>query len=245
MNDWTTSHQRATAQRHAEGWMFLIEAARDLRTTGAVAPSGKALAHALAEPVRARSPRPLAVLEAGAGTGAVTRHLIPRLPRGSRLDIVEANPRFADQLRTLAATHPRTTSRSADITVHQSLVEDLDTDRRYDVIVSGLPLTNFAPDTVERIMGRYMELLHPGGTLTYFAYLGTRRARTLLASPSEARRHAAVDHVMTAYQRRYATARWSVWANLPPAHVWHLQHPPVPSQPSADGQQHPVDQAGQ
>jgi len=43
MNDWTTSHDRVLAQRDAEGWMFLIEAARDLRTTGAITPSGKAL----------------------------------------------------------------------------------------------------------------------------------------------------------------------------------------------------------
>ena len=46
--------------------MFLIEAARDLRTTGAIAPSGKALARVLTDPVRAQGAHPLAVLEAGA-----------------------------------------------------------------------------------------------------------------------------------------------------------------------------------
>ncbi|MFF4020277.1 class I SAM-dependent methyltransferase [Streptomyces sp. NPDC001843] len=225
MNDWTTSHDRVLAQRHAEGWMFLIEAARDLRTTGAIAPSGKALARALTEPVRVQAPRPLAVLEAGAGTGAVTRALIPQLPRGSRLDIVEANPRFAARLSHLVGTHPDLTGRPSQVKVDQRYVEDLDTDERYDVIVSGLPLTNFVPAQVERIMARYMELLHPGGTLTYFAYLGTRRARALTAARAEARRHAAVDEVMAGYQRRYATDRWTVWANVPPAHVWHLKRP--------------------
>ncbi|RMB86957.1 class I SAM-dependent methyltransferase [Streptomyces shenzhenensis] len=227
MNDWTTSHDRVLAQRHAEGWMFLIEAARDLRTTGAIAPSGKALARALTAPIRIQSPHPLAVLEAGAGTGAVTRALIPQLSRGSCLDIVEANPRFAARLDRLVAAHPSLSGRSGQVAVHQSYVEELDTTRRYDVIVSGLPLTNFRPEQVERIMTRYMELLHPGGTLTYFAYLGTRRARSLAASRAESRRHAAVDEVMTAYQRAYATGRWTVWGNLPPAHVWHLQRPLV------------------
>ena len=229
MNDWTTSHDRVLAQRHAEGWMFLIEAARDLRTTGAIAPSGRALARALTEPVRVQAPRPLSVLEAGAGTGAVTRALIPQLPRGSHLDIVEANPRFTKRLRRLVAAHPSPSGRSAQVNVHQSRVEDLGTHQRYDVIVSGLPLTNFAPVQVERIMARYLELLHPGGTLTYFAYLGTRRARTLTASRTEARRHAAVDEIMADYQRRYAAGRWTVWANLPPAHVWHLRRPGVAS----------------
>ncbi|MFF7652169.1 class I SAM-dependent methyltransferase [Streptomyces sp. NPDC007983] len=225
MNDRTTSHDRVLAQRRAEGWMFLIEAARDMRTTGAVAPSGKALARALTEPLRARAPRPLAVLEAGAGTGAVTRTLIPRLSRSSRLDIVEANPRFAARLRHLVATHPHLAGPPRQVAVHQTYVEHLGTDQRYDVIVSGLPLTNFTPAQVDRIMARYLEMLHPGGTLTYFAYVGTRGARALTASRAEARRHAEVHEVMAGYQRRYATGRWTVWANLPPAHVWHLRRP--------------------
>lgn len=227
MNDWTTSHDRVPTQRNDEGWMFLTEAARDMHTTGAIAPSGKALARALTAPVRAQAPSPLAVLEAGAGTGAVTRTLIPELPRGSRLDIAEANPRFAGRLRHLVTTHPHLAARPAEVTVHQTYVEQLDTDQQYDVIVSGLPLTNFTPVQVERIMARYMQLLHPGGTLTYFAYLGTRKARALTASRAEARRHAAVDEIMATYQRTYATARWMVWANVPPAYVWHLQRPLV------------------
>src|SRR3954452_12862916 len=130
MNDWTTSHDRVLAQRNAEGWMFLIEAARDLRTTGAIAPSGTALARALIEPVRVQAPRPLAVLEAGAGTGAVTRALIPQLSRGSRLDVVEANPRFAARLRHLISAHPDLADRPAQVNVHQTYVEDLKTDER-------------------------------------------------------------------------------------------------------------------
>ncbi|MEU4876606.1 methyltransferase domain-containing protein [Streptomyces sp. NPDC021608] len=232
MDDRTTSHHRVLAQREADGWMFLIEAARDLRTTGAIAPSGEALSRALTEPVRAQASRPLAVLEAGAGTGPVTRALIPRLSRGGRLDIVEANPRFAARLRHLAATHPDLVHAPGRVNVHETLVERLDTGRRYDVIVSGLPLTNFAPAQVERIMARFMDLLHPGGTLTYFAYVGTRRARALTASRAEARRHAAVDEVMAAYQRAYATGRWTVWANLPPAHVWHLRRPVASAEPA-------------
>ncbi|MET2718631.1 methyltransferase domain-containing protein [Streptomyces harbinensis] len=214
--------------RRAGGWTFLLEAARDLRTTGAVAPSGRALARVLTEPVRAargaRGPRPLSVLEAGAGTGAVTRVLLARLPVGGELDIVEANPRFAAGLDRLAAAYRAGPGgRAGRVAVHRGLVEEFGAGRRYDVIVSGLPLTNFTPEQVERIMARYLELLRPGGTLSYFAYLGTGAARSLVASRAEARRHAAVEEVMAGYQRRYGVARWRVWANLPPAGVWHLR----------------------
>ncbi|KUJ65631.1 translation initiation factor IF-2 [Streptomyces albus subsp. albus] len=238
MDDWTTSHDHARAQRHSEGWIFLIEAARDIRTTGAIAPSSPALARALTEPVRAQRGRPLNILEAGAGTGAVTRALISQLPPGSRLDVAEANPRFAARLQHLAATHPDHTGRGEPVRIHTRRVEELDCGRRYDVIVSGLPFSNFTPHQVETIMARYLELLHPGGALTYFAYLGTRRARTLLASRSQVRRHRAVEEVLAGYRRRYATGCRTVWANLPPARVWQLTQPaataPIP-RPAATG----------
>ncbi len=80
-------------------------------------------------------------------------------------------------------------------------------------------------------MDRYLELLRPGGTLTYFAYLGTRRARALFASRAEARPHRAVEEVLAGYRHRYATGCWTVWANLPPARVWQLTRP----EPSGPG----------
>ncbi|MFF0390927.1 class I SAM-dependent methyltransferase [Kitasatospora sp. NPDC004615] len=211
----------------ADGLAFLREAVRDLRTTGAVAPSSRALARALTAPVRVRAPHPIDVLEAGAGTGAVTRVLLPQLPRGSRLDVVEANPRFAARLRDLVPAQAATR-----VTVHQAYVEELATDRRYDVIVSGLPLTNFTPAQVDRIMARYLELLHPGGTLTWFAYLGTRRARALFATRAELHRHAMVERTVAAHLRAGATGSRTVLANLPPARVWQLHLPGLPEHPS-------------
>ncbi|MFB8384551.1 class I SAM-dependent methyltransferase [Streptomyces rubiginosohelvolus] len=233
MNDWTTSHDRVIAQRNAEGWTFLIEAVRDLRTTGAIAPSSKSLARLLTDLVQEHKAQPLNVLEVGAGTGSVTRTLIPRLSSGSRLDIVEANARFAARLRHLVRTHPRLAGERERVSVHHALVEHLDTDRRYDVIISGLPFTNFTPAQVDTIMNRYLQLLQPGGTLTYFAYRGTRYARALTASRAEARRHRAVEEVLAEYQRRYATGCWTVWGNLPPANVWQLRRAARVSAPAA------------
>lgn len=215
--------------------MFITEAARDLRTVGAVAPSGRALAQALTAPVRMQAPRPLSVLEAGAGTGAVTRELIKELPPGSHLDVVDANPRFAERLRHLVHTHPLLAGRSEQVHVHQGCIEQLDLSRRYDVIVSGLPLFNFPRRQVETIMERYLRLLHPGASLAYFAYLGTRPARILLGSRAEMRRHQAVHEVMRDYQRRYGTGCETVWANVPPARVWRLRRPSLPSPAARTG----------
>ncbi|MFE6689160.1 class I SAM-dependent methyltransferase [Streptomyces sp. NPDC057743] len=231
MNSLTPRHDPVPRQRPAERWAFLREAARDMRTTGAVAPSGPALAEALTDPVRARAPRPLTVLEAGAGTGAVTRALLAQLPPGSRLDVLDANPRFTTRLRHLVAAHAPGVPPAGpagigvDVGVHHARVERWATDRRYDVIVSGLPLANFTPQEVRAIMDRYLELLRPDGVLTYFAYRGARPVRALLAAPAAARRQRAVDAVLAAYRDRCAASGRTVWANLPPARVWRLHGP--------------------
>ncbi|GGU67707.1 hypothetical protein GCM10010211_36410 [Streptomyces albospinus] len=206
---------------------FLYEAVRDMRTTGAIAPSGASLARTLTADLGGPpGGGPLRVLEAGAGTGAVTRTLISRLPRGSVLDVVEANARFAERLRRLAAGHPALAGSARRVRVHHARVEEFgpaaDPGRRYDAIVSGLPFTNFPPDQVEAVMDRCLALLAPHGTLTYFAYRGTRTARALFSSRAEARRHRAVEALLADYRRRYATGCRTVWANLPPARVWQL-----------------------
>lgn len=242
-----TPDRAASASTHAPGldgrtsWTFLAEAMRDLRTTGAVAPSGRALARALTAPVTAAGDGPLTVLEAGAGTGSVTRALVARLPPYSRVDVVEANSRFARGLRQLARTDWSSPAGTAAVRVHEARVEQWETTHRYDAIVSGLPFANLPPGQVEAIMRRYLDLLRPGGSLTYFAYRGVRAMRGLAGSRREAHRHCAVTEVLAGYQRRYAVGCRTVWPNVPPARVWCLRRPsagarvPGPRRAGADG----------
>ncbi|GHD42443.1 hypothetical protein [Streptomyces galbus] len=128
----------------------------------------------------------------------------------------------------------------SQVHLHTTPVEELTIGLRHDVIISGLPFTNFTPDLVDTIMQRYLNLLHPGGILTYFTYRGTRQARTLLSSRADSRRHRAVEEVLAGYQRQCATGCWTVWANLPPARVWQLTRPaetapaPKPASSGAD-----------
>ncbi|MFG2828358.1 class I SAM-dependent methyltransferase [Streptomyces sp. NPDC048434] len=219
------THSRGRAQRATEGWAFLVESIRNHRTVGSIAPSGKSLANLLADPLLERAPRISNVLEVGAGTGSVTRVLLPRIPRGSRLDIVEANAHFAAHLRRLVRGCPNLPEKQEQVRVHNAYVEQLTTGHRYDVIVSGLPFANFSPRQVEEIMGRYFDLLRPGGILTYFSYCGSRWVRTFLTSRPEAHRQREVKDLLTQYHNRYAIGCWTVWGNLPPAKVWYLRRP--------------------
>lgn len=221
----TASHAPILPRHNTETRLFLAESLRDMRTTGAIAPSGRRLAVMLAEPLREQRSRPLDVLEVGADTGAVTRALIPLLGSGSRLDVVESNARFVSHLRSVVHTHPSLVAAADRVRVQHAFIERVDTDRGYDVIVSGLPFTNFPPEQVEAIMNRCLELLHPGGILTYFAYAGTRALRTLVSSRAEIARHRAVERVLASFRRRCAVGCRTVWSNLPPARVWRLRAP--------------------
>jgi phospholipid N-methyltransferase len=205
---------------------FLREVVRDFRTTGAIAPSGRHVAARLAAPLaRAGSRAPVRVLEVGAGTGPVTRELAALLRPADRLDVVEVNPRFVAVLEHDLRTDRALAAAGDRITVVPGSITEVDLAGRYDVIVSCLPFTNFHPGEVRAILDRYLAVLVPGGHLTYFGYLGTRAARGLLGGRAEVARHRAVGAVLAEFTGRYGSGRGTVWANLPPARVWHLRAP--------------------
>lgn len=201
--------------------LFVDQARDNFGDVGAVAPSSRSLARAMAAPLdRYGSPRN--VLEVGAGTGAVTAALIDRLDVDDRLDVVESNGAFAQVLQTVVAasaamSRPRTT-------VHSKRIKSFETAARYDVIVSGLPFTNLTPDEVGMILASYDALLADGGSIVYFAYVGTRRLRSATASLNEAYRHVAVEKLLSDYRQRFDTSIETVWCNLPPARVFDLRH---------------------
>ncbi|MFE7588119.1 class I SAM-dependent methyltransferase [Kitasatospora sp. NPDC057512] len=217
--------------------LFLAEALRTFHDTGALAPSGPELVNALVVPVTSRPNRPISVLEVGAGTGVVTRRLAQVLRPGDRLHVVEANPRFAERLRedpVLAARHP-----GVGLRLSACRVEELpecrrpapegarreDRAQRYDVIVSGLPFTNFEPAQVRDILDLYLRLLAPGGELTYFGYLGTTTARTLTSGPRRGARHRAVVRLLRRFEAAYGLGERTVWRNVPPARAYLLRAP--------------------
>ena len=133
--------------------LFLREFRREFHTTGAIAPSGRALSRALARFVapNGQHSRPRQLLEVGPGTGSVTRYIVQDMQRDDSLCLVESNARFVAHLRQRFATEPDFQRVGAQTQIIPSRLEDLSSERRYDVIISGLPLNNFPPDVVETI----------------------------------------------------------------------------------------------
>ncbi|MDH6707712.1 phosphatidylethanolamine/phosphatidyl-N-methylethanolamine N-methyltransferase [Kitasatospora sp. MAA19] len=149
-----------------------------------------------------------------------------------------AAPTAPDGIGRAAGTGPGGGARATDTTDEADATDATDTtdttdeaneaneaNERYDVIVSGLPFTNFEPAQVRHLLDLYLRLLMPGGELTYFGYLGTTTARTLTSGPRQGARHRAVVRLLRQFEATYGLGERTVWHNLPPARAYLLRTP--------------------
>lgn len=205
-------------------WRFFSRYLRDPNSVGAIAPSSRALAEALSEPFR-NSTAPASVLEVGAGTGPITRHLGTILRDVDSLDICEINNDFADILERDVLSNGHFTPHVARgrVRLLRLPVQKIQNDRHYDFVISGLPLTAFALRDVEDVFETIRRCLRPGGVLSYFEYLGLRRATRVFSIGERRVRICAVSSYLTDVLRRYRFTAKTVFLNFPPAIAHHLR----------------------
>jgi phosphatidylethanolamine/phosphatidyl-N-methylethanolamine N-methyltransferase len=223
-------------RRLAENALFFREYVRNFHSTGALLPSGRFLATALARFVGPQSANgngnavnghAKRILEVGPGTGAVTGRIIAEMGKNDSLDLVELNETFVQQLQDRFKHDPTFNAVAERARVLHCPVEELPNEQTYDVIVSGLPLNNFSAELVEQILSRLVGLLSPGGTLSFFEYIAVRSARAMVSGRAERTRLRGVAAAMRAVLDPYEIARDAVWLNVPPAWVHHVRRESV------------------
>jgi phosphatidylethanolamine/phosphatidyl-N-methylethanolamine N-methyltransferase len=162
---------------------------------GAVTPSGKMLARAMARYVDPDSDGP--VVELGPGTGPVTAALVEAGVAPSRLVLVEFNPAFCRILRT---RYPGATLVQGDAYSMRRLLETLLL-QPAAAVVSGLPLVTKPMRQRLRLIRDAFDLMLPGAPFVQFTYS--------VASPLPRRLS---GFTVEASER--------IWMNIPPARVW-------------------------
>jgi phosphatidylethanolamine/phosphatidyl-N-methylethanolamine N-methyltransferase len=140
-----------------------------------------------------------------------------------RLDLVELNESFVRQLELRFANEPAFHAVADRARVLHCPVERLPRGESYDLIVSGLPLNNFAVADVEKILAALTELSAPGGTLSFFEYIAVRSARTLVSGRAERARLRGIGQALRATLDGREIRRDAVWLNVPPAWVHHVR----------------------
>jgi phosphatidylethanolamine/phosphatidyl-N-methylethanolamine N-methyltransferase len=164
-------------------------------TTGAVAPSGRALARTMAgyiDPLRAGP-----VIELGPGTGPVTEALVEQGIDPSRLLLVEFDPTFCRLLRT---RYPDATIVQGDAYSLKRLLGGF-LQQPAAAVVSGLPLFSKPMRMRLRLLFEAFALMSPGAPFVQFTYN-------------------AVPPIPKRLDRVTAEASERIWLNIPPARVW-------------------------
>ena len=162
-------------------------------------------------------------LEVGPGTGAVTRQIIRRMKPADRLDLVEINESFVARLNQQFREDEEFRAVGPRAAVHCARVEDLHAEMPYDVIVSGLPLNNFAVAEVKTVLTALRRLAAEGATLTFFQYMGIRRVKAVISGRGERARLRGIGQVLDDVLQSHEIRRDWIWSNVPPAWVHHLQ----------------------
>ncbi len=196
-----TLHKKARRAARGDGSKFDDEA-RFLRSwlekplmTGAVAPSGKALARTMASYVDPTVEGP--VIELGPGTGPVTDALVNRGIEQERLVLVEFNPDFC---KLLTRRFPRATIVQGDAyALGETLSGILETPAA--AVVSSLPLFTRPMADRTALLQRAQALMQPQAPFIQFTYA---------VIPPIPKRPGAFT--MAGSSR--------VWRNIPPARVW-------------------------
>jgi phospholipid N-methyltransferase len=202
--------------------VFLRQFFRRYHTTGAILPSGRPLASALCRYVR-EGEGPRRILEVGPGTGAVTARLVEELQPGDHLTLVELNDEFVEHLKARFAAEPTFQAVSSRTDLLHCRLEELPGNGRYDRIISGLPLNNFASADVEQILAVFGRLLKAGGILSFFEYIAIRRVKQVVSGRAERQRLREIGRMLGDLFEQRQIRCDAVWPNVTPAWVHHVR----------------------
>lgn len=185
---------------------FLAAFLRSPVSVGALVPSSPALGRAMLDGCDLTTAG--VVVELGPGTGALTRFIVDRVGKDTKVIALEIDGR---QVRTLRRHFPTVKF------VHDS-AENLARflpgrgKRKADCIISGLPWVNMSSATRNRIVDAVLAGLRPGGMFIAFGYVH--------ASLMPAHRH--FRQRLLHHFDEVARSR-IIWNNVPPAFVYRCQ----------------------
>lgn len=198
--------------------LFIAEFWNNRHQVGSLTPSSKYLARSMTKYIKSsdRQTR-LNILEVGAGTGIFTKYIIKRMPFESEFDVVEIDPLFCNVLtRNIAEEFGELQN------VHFLCcdVTRLETEKKYDFIISGLPFHSFKPVLVGKILEMYVNLIKPGGTVTFFEYIAIQTLKKPFLTDEEQDTLEAIRDLIRIFRKLgKSTSESIVWRNFLPARV--------------------------
>jgi phospholipid N-methyltransferase len=183
---------------------FFKQFIKDLKKTGAIAPSSKFLARDLVEQLEADIERqncsPLNILELGPGTGPLTKEIVKLIRHVDHLDLVEVQRNFFEIIERKFS--------KPNVSVHFKDILKFDAGRKYDYIFSSLPYENMSRRVNRAIWEKKLSLCAENSYICYFKYVKFKDFKCAFE-----------EQVVN----EYGQDKKFVLRNLPPAKLYTLQ----------------------
>ena len=195
--------QSAPQLAAADYWYFFTGFLRRPWKVGAVAPSSARLARTIVRHCHLQKAD--IVVELGAGTGAITRHILESIGPQTTFITLELDARHVARLRE---RHP-------GLKIYRESAENLRAllaqhgRKTVDCVISGLPWGNMNRRAQQRILREILAVLKPGGRFCGFGYVHAGwypSSRAFYRTLQQHFRRVGISPV--------------VWRNLPPAFVY-------------------------
>lgn len=175
--------------------LFFQEYSKNCKQTGSVLPSSRFLIRSMCQYIDFN--QTITVLQLGAGTGVITRHLLKKLNSTSQLLCIEKNKKFVDFIsQKIIDKRLHIINGSAEY-----MVQHLKNKHSVDYIISSLPLYNIPRPTKINIIRQCHEALKPSGCYIQYQYSLTDKKNI----------QKIFDHCSVSFQL----------LNFPPAFIYH------------------------
>jgi phospholipid N-methyltransferase len=162
--------------------------------------------------------QPRSYLEVGAGSGAVTKHLVKKLGPNDKLYLVEINEAFCSLLKEKFKNNANV------IVVHSPIQEWVHEEHSIDVIVSTVPLNSLSSaQDVQQIFDTYQRLIKPEGVISFAEYVGTSTMTRRIKWGVSAHLYSTLQKVKNAFFDLNQIERKVIFSNFPPARIIHCK----------------------
>ena len=195
---------------------FLKHFLRDPAAVGAITALNNNVAKKMVKYLKSRDyGTPCRILEVGAGTGSITKKIVPELLDHDILDLVEIDQGCCKILEDefKAYQNVQTISRS---------VLDWKPEYKYDFIISTLPFNSFPANFVEKILGHFDEISASGCLCSYVEYVFLSKISQLFGDKKKRPQIKDRRKTLRNYRDGLLIERQCELLNFPPCHIYHM-----------------------
>ncbi|MBP9837342.1 MAG: methyltransferase domain-containing protein [Proteobacteria bacterium] len=206
---------------------FIKELPKRYNEIGSVIPSSPVLARSMCKGMKVVAGAKN-ILEVGPGTGPFTREILKMMSPLDNFTICEINQGYMQYLKASLKDNLYYQKNKDRVTFFQGPVQELkniNSNQKFDVIISALPFASFPANLVQEILDYYLEVISENGHISFFQYPGLKKASYIMSSNENRDRIRKVEQILHSWcsSERGSVEKEFTFLNVPPAVSVHFK----------------------